>query len=135
MLAICSGLEILPASTIAGSPPTQLNRKKMSRMTPTMVGTICQSLRITYAVTSLSPLVGRLLSHGGLLGRHVDIQPFEVGVQDRVLRVALHPGPLQVVEDAVHAQAPRRVGEQQPVHLAVERIALGAIGEPKRLLV
>jgi hypothetical protein len=47
MLAICSGLEIFPASTCAGSPPTQLNRKKMSRITPRIVGIICQMRRIT----------------------------------------------------------------------------------------
>ena len=47
MLAICSGLEILPASTCAGSPPTQLNRKKMSRITPARVGIICHIRRIT----------------------------------------------------------------------------------------
>ncbi len=45
MLAICSGLEIFPASTCAGSPPTALKRKKMSRITPASVGIICHSLR------------------------------------------------------------------------------------------
>jgi hypothetical protein len=59
MLAICSGLEILPASTCAGSPPTQLKRKKMSRITPKIVGIICHSLRITYAATCRLPATRR----------------------------------------------------------------------------
>src|SRR5689334_17902121 len=123
MLAICSGLEILPASTCAGSPLTQLKRKKMSRITPAIVGIICHSLRITYAVISrllLSPLGGSL--HRDLLGPDVDVQVLEVGIQDRMLLVSLHPGILEVVVDAVHAQARGRVGEEQPVHLAVDRV-------------
>src|ERR1700733_941853 len=112
MLAICSGLEILPASTIAGSPPTQLKRKKMSRITPPIVGMICHSRRITYAVT-MPPS-----SHGQVLRGHVEVQVLEVRIQDRVLLVSLHPRVLQVVEDAVHAQAPRRVGQDEAVHLA-----------------
>src|SRR5688572_17343472 len=135
MFAICSGLEIFPASTWAGSPPTQLNRKKMSRITPAIVGIICHSLRITYAVMRplLSPRGSS--SHGHLLGGHVQIQELEVGIQNRVLLVPLHPRMLEVVEDAVHAQAPRRIGEQQAVHLPVDPIALGAVGERHRLLV
>src|SRR5256885_745876 len=49
MLAICSALEILPASTYAGSPPTQLNRTNTSTITPSIVGIICQSRRMMYA--------------------------------------------------------------------------------------
>ncbi len=45
MLSICSWLLILPASTYAGSPPTQLNRKNTSRTTPSIVGTICHKRR------------------------------------------------------------------------------------------
>src|SRR5438552_18163308 len=104
ILAICSGLEILPASTWAGSPPTQLNRMKMSRITPAIVGIICQIRRMTYAVKSSSSL------HGQLLRGDVEIQPLVVRVQDRMLLVALHPGILQVVEDAVHAKPDRCVG-------------------------
>src|SRR5688500_16476244 len=135
MFAICSGLEILPASTCAGSPPTQLNRKKMSRITPAIVGIICHSLRITYAVMRalLSPRGSS--SHGHLLGGHVQIQVLEVGIQDRVLLVPLHPGVLQVVVDAMHAQANRRVREEQAVHLAVDRVPRGAVGQAERLLV
>src|SRR4051812_13040305 len=103
MFAICSGLEILPASTCAGSPPTQLNRMKMSRMTPAIVGIICQIRRMTYAATKASfALLG-----AGLLGHHVEVEVLEVGVEDGVLLVALHPRVLQVVVDAVHAE-PRR---------------------------
>src|SRR5436853_7156411 len=105
MLAICSGLEIFPASTWAGSPPTQLNRMKISRITPAIVGIICQILRITYAVTVSSLWES---PHGDLLGRHIEVEVFEVGIEDRVLLVALHPRVLQMVVDAVHAQAPRR---------------------------
>src|SRR5260221_12608219 len=123
MLAICSGLEILPASTIAGSPPTQLNRTKMSRITPPIVGMICNSLRITYAVISLY-LPFHLL-HGRALRGHVEVQVLEVRIDDRVLLVSLHPRVLQMVEDAVHAQSPRRVREDEPVHLSLELVALG----------
>src|SRR5438067_12676505 len=105
MLAICSGLEILPASTWAGSPPTQLKRMKMSRITPAIVGIICQIRRMTYAV--ISPPFSL---HHHLLGRDVEIQPLEVRVQDRVLLVALHPGILQVAEDAMHPEPDRCVG-------------------------
>src|SRR4051812_36654768 len=119
MFAICSGFEILPARTCAGSPPTQLNRKKMSRMTPAIVGIICQSLRITYAVMRASSAS----SHGDLLRRQVEIQVFEIGVEDRVLLVSLHPRVLQVIEDAVHAQPPGRVREHQAIHFTVEAIA------------
>src|SRR5438552_13537583 len=57
MLAICSALEILPARTYAGSPPIQLNRRKTSRMTPSMVGIICQTRLKMYAyICSLLPL-------------------------------------------------------------------------------
>src|SRR6476659_9425004 len=120
MLAICSGLEILPASTCAGSPPTQLKRKKISRMTPAIVGIICHSLRITYAVTSRSLLAKLLLpGDGRLLGRHVDIEVLEVRIQDRMLLVSLDPRVLQVVVGAMHAQPPGRIHEDQPDHLAV----------------
>src|SRR5688572_11622 len=54
MLSICSWLLILPASTYAGSPPTQLNSTKTRSTTPSSVGTICQSLRTMYAVISTS---------------------------------------------------------------------------------
>src|SRR6185369_6062274 len=119
-----------------GSPPTQLNRKKISRITPARVWIICHSLRTTYAVIALL-LVGisPLLLGRGLLLRDVDVEVLEVGIEDRVFLVALHPSVLQVVEDAVHAQAPGRVGEQQAVHLAVELVALGAVGEALRALV
>ncbi len=46
---------------------------------------------------------------------------------------ALHPRVHQVVEDAVHAQAPGRVGEDEAVHLAVERVSLRAVGHGLRL--
>src|SRR5688572_23658911 len=131
MFAICSGLEIFPASTWAGSPPTQLNRKKMSRITPAIVGIICHSLRITYAVMRSSSW--EFSFHGDLLGRHVDVQVLEVGVQDRVLLVAPHPGVLQVVVDAVHAKPHRRVRQQQAVHLAVDGAALRTVGKRQRL--
>src|SRR5215831_3890799 len=122
MLAIWSGLEILPARTCAGSPPTQLNRMKISRITPKMVGIICQILRITYAVISTpSSPRGRLL-HGGLLGGHVDVEPLVVGIQDRVLLVSLHPRILQVVELARDPQAPRGIGKNEPRHLPVQAV-------------
>src|SRR5438067_13330845 len=49
MLAICSALEIFPASTYAGSPPTQLKRTNTSTMTPRIVGIICHTRRMMYA--------------------------------------------------------------------------------------
>src|SRR5437867_5340605 len=49
MFSICSGLEIFPASRYAGSPPTQVNRKKTSSTTPSRVGMVCQRRRVTYA--------------------------------------------------------------------------------------
>src|SRR6266849_1623729 len=49
MFSICSGLEIFPASRYAGSPPTQVNRKKTSSTTPSRVGRVCQRRRVTYA--------------------------------------------------------------------------------------
>jgi hypothetical protein len=45
MLAIVSGLEILPASRYAGSPPIQLKRMKTSSTTPASVGMNCQRRR------------------------------------------------------------------------------------------
>src|SRR6185503_10799989 len=129
MLAICSGLEILPASTCAGSPPTQLNRKKMSRITPKIVGMICNNRRTTYAVTFCSSL------HGRLLGGHVDVEVLVVGIQDGVLLVALHPRILQVVEAPDHAQPPRSIREHEPVHLAIELVPLGPVGHAQRFLV
>src|ERR1043165_3740316 len=129
MLAICSGLEIFPASTCAGSPPTQLNRMKISRITPAMVGIICQIRRITYAV------IRCLLLHRHALLGHVDVEPDEIRIQDRVLLVALHPRVQQVIEDAMHPEAPRSVHEDEPIHLAVEAVALLAVGQAERLLV
>src|SRR5258708_30611125 len=101
MFSICSLFEIFPASTCAGSPPTQLKRRKMSRITPKIVGIICHSRRITYAVT------GCLLPHGQLLGGHVDVEVLEIGVEDRVLLVALHPRVLQMVVEAVAPETRR----------------------------
>src|SRR5258706_12032170 len=94
MLAICSGLEIFPARTWAGSPPTQLNRKKMSRITPASVGIICHSLRITYAVIAFSSLFAVLLARQLMRG-HLDDHVLELGIENRVLLGALHPCGLQ----------------------------------------
>jgi hypothetical protein len=45
MLAIAASSAILPASRYAGSPPTQLNSRNTSTITPAMVGSICHSRR------------------------------------------------------------------------------------------
>src|SRR5260221_9541615 len=125
MLAICSGLEIFPARTWAGSPPTQLNSKKMSRITPKTVGIICHSLLTTYAVTNALPYS----FHGDVLCGHVQVQVLEIGVENGVFLVSLHPRVLQVVVDAVHAEPPRCVREQQTIHLVVDLVALGTVGD------
>src|SRR5258706_12739743 len=101
-MAYCAGFEILNASSCAGSSSTQLNRKKMSRITPAIVGIICHSLRITYAVIAFSSLFAVLLARQLLRG-HVDVQVLEVGIENRVFLVALHPRVLRMVEDTVQA--------------------------------
>jgi hypothetical protein len=46
MFSTCSALAILPARRYAGSPPTQLNRKKTSSTTPSSVGKNCHNLLV-----------------------------------------------------------------------------------------
>src|ERR1700675_641522 len=133
MLAICSALEILPASTYAGSPPTQLNRRNTRTITPSSVGIICQSRRTIYAYIchlrrerrcaprSLPlPLPSsprrRLVAGGrGSIGvtspasrPDVDVLPF--GVQDRVLLVPEHLRLSEHVAIAADVEPPGCVG-------------------------
>src|SRR5258705_4474960 len=103
MFSICSGLEILPASRYAGSPPTQLNRANTSSTTPSRVGTICQSRRTTYANMS-----ARVLSVASPAGDFVEEHP---GGRFAAEKRAHHciGGPVCLLRQDDVAQAPAHV--------------------------
>src|SRR5437763_4069763 len=108
MLAICSALEIFPASTYAGSPPTQLKRTNTSTMTPRIVGIICHTRRMMYAYIARYLRRNRFFARRLIFARrlgsliaarvaadvaaragtrpHIDVLP--LGVEDRMLLVA-----------------------------------------------
>src|SRR6266545_1590506 len=110
MFSICSGLEIFPASRYAGSPPTQVNRKKTSSTTPSRVGIVCQRRRVTYAsmesFRSIASLSCDFLEER--LGR---------GIAAEKLAHHLAGGPLPSPCEDQLAQAPsdRRIHELLPV--------------------
>src|SRR5690349_6889090 len=73
-------------------------------------------------------------SHRRLL-RLVDVDVLPEPAHHGMAPVADHPRVSEVVVEAVDPQAPRRIHEEDAVHLAVERGALGAVGHELRLLV
>src|SRR4051812_36690608 len=118
MFSICSADEILPASTYAGSPPTQLNRKKTSSTTPAIVGTICHSRRTMYPVMPSRPGAGAVAgARASLRGVDVDVLPFRM--QDRMLLVPDHVWRDQHVAIAADVEAPRRVRLDHLGHLVI----------------
>src|SRR6266700_6066953 len=144
MLAICSALEILPASTYAGSPPTQLNRMKTSTMTPRIVGIICHSRRMMYAyiahlhrgratatrITALSPrrrsvtfARARVATASAASRPDVDVLP--LGVQDGMLLVPEHLRLHDLVAVTADVEPPRGIGLDDLRHLVIELVALG----------
>src|SRR5258708_548027 len=156
MLAICSALEILPASTYAGSPPTQLNRMNTSTMTPSIVGIICQSRRMMYAYIChlhrerrcappslplpYSPRRG--LVTGARASIDVtspascpDIDVLPLGVQDRVLLVPEHLRLCEHVAIATDVEPPGCKGLDDLCHLVIQLIALRRGRHPDALLV
>src|SRR5205807_8796018 len=107
MFSICAGLEILPASRYAGSPPTKLNRKNTSSTTPSSVGANCHRRRTTYASKASVP--------GSW--REIEIHP--LGVQHRVLGEPDDVRLLQRVADAAVGEQPHRVHFHSARHLVV----------------
>src|SRR4051812_6373151 len=105
-----------------------------SRITPSIVGIICQSRRMMYAV------MGCLLSvpdyRSGArradspsrrlrLRPRPDIDVLPFGMQDGMLAIALHPGLRQHVAVAADGKPPRRVRLDHLRHVEVELVALG----------
>src|SRR5947199_9972373 len=149
MFSICSALEIFPASTYAGSPPTQLNRRNTRRMTPSSVGIICHRRRMIYPYTRppcRRSACGRLAPQPcpqgwGMramlpaLPRRVDIDVLPLRVENRMLLIPQHPRLDQHVAVAADAEPPRRVGLDDAGHLVVEPVAFGSRGNADALLV
>ena len=67
-----AGLEISPVICSAGSPPTALKRKNTSRMTPTRVGTICQTRRMRIGEHAQIGIGGDLRRDGSSRRRTVE---------------------------------------------------------------
>src|ERR1051326_1524932 len=122
MFSICSGLEILPARRYAGSPPTQLKRKKTSSTTPASVGTNCHSRRSVYGIK-------------GRRSRASEVDVHPLGVEHRVLGVPDDARLLQRVADARVRQQPCGVELHDARHLVVQAVALRAIGPAARAFV